>query len=202
VDPAASPSTGLNPAAPNADPMDPMALICAFYPPGTEGHKTLVQHSRCVAEKALAAAGTVRHLNPDLLFIEEAALLHDIGIFLTNSPELGCRGLHPYICHGYLGRELLDKKGFPRHALVCERHVGVGISPADITRQGLPLPNRDMRPVTLEEQIVCYADKFFSKDNADPEIEKPVADILKMLAAFGPVQSARFESWAKMFGDL
>ena len=91
-------------------------------------------------------------------------MLHDIGIFMTRTPELGCHGKHPYICHGILGSDLLKKEGQPELALVCERHVGVGISKADIHRHRLQLPKRDMIPVSIEEQIVCYADKFFSKN--------------------------------------
>ena len=61
-------------------------------------------------------------------------MLHDIGIFLTHAPQIGCHGDKPYICHGYLGRELLEKEGFPRHAIVCETHVGVGLTIADIEK--------------------------------------------------------------------
>jgi len=178
-----------------------MSLIGTWYRPGSRVIDILVRHSRCVAEKAVAVARAVPHLDPDLIFIQEAAILHDIGIFLTHSPKLGCYGRHPYICHGYLGRELLERNGYPRHALVCERHVGVGLSAGDITREKLPLPIRDMRPVTIEEQIVCYADKFFSKDSSDPEKEKPLKDIQKMLASYGPRQAAQFESWITLFGD-
>ena len=90
-------------------------------------------------------------------------MLHDIGIFMTNAPQLGCYGDKPYICHGYLGRELLEKEGFPKHAIVCETHIGVGLTIADIEKNNFPLPRRDMTPKTLEEQIVCFADNFFRK---------------------------------------
>ncbi|MEZ4602993.1 MAG: hypothetical protein R2861_06175 [Desulfobacterales bacterium] len=33
----------------------------------------------------------------------------------------------------------------------------------EIQTHHLPLPLRSMVPVTLEEEIICYADKFFSK---------------------------------------
>lgn len=57
----------------------------------------------------------------------------------------------------------MRKEGFPRHALVCERHTGAGISLQSIIDQQLPVPHRDMVPVSLEEQVICFADKFFSK---------------------------------------
>jgi len=83
--------------------------------------------------------------------------------------------------------------------LRCERHVGVGITPEDIDRQGLPLPRRDMRPVSIEEQIICYADKFFSKNGTTPDQEKTVEEITDKLETYGPDKTARFKSWAAMF---
>ncbi len=180
--------------------MDPLYIIEEFYEPGSDVYKILVRHSRCVAEKALAVAKKASAMNPDLDFIREAAMLHDIGIFMTRSRSLGCSGHRPYVSHGYLGRELLEKKGLMRHALVCERHVGVGITPEDIDSQGLPLPRRDMRPITIEEQIICYADKFYSKNGTAPDREKTVDEIIGNLGTYGPDKITRFLSWASMFG--
>lgn len=179
--------------------MDPLQIIQCHYSPGSRAYDILIRHSRLVADKALAVAARVGHLKPDLAFIEQAALLHDIGICLTHSPSLDCFGDEPYIRHGILGRELLEAFNLPRHARVCERHVGVGITPADIDRQRLPLPRRDMRPVTVEEQIICYADKFFSKDGDCPDKARTVTDVVRMLDAYGPDQSARFTSWVRLF---
>jgi uncharacterized protein len=53
-------------------------------------------------------------MNLDERFIQEAALLHDIGIFLTNAPKIHCFGDYPYICHGYLGAEILRKEGLDK----------------------------------------------------------------------------------------
>ncbi len=160
----------------------------------------MMRHGRQVTDKALAAAGKVASLNPDLEFIEQAALLHDIGIFLTDAPMFGCIGDKPYLCHGFLGRELLQQKGLPRHALVCERHVGTGISAEEIIRAGLPLPHRDMLPITLEEEIVCYADKFFSKSSNGNGNEKPLAKILKGLSFYGEDKAEKFMAWHSKFG--
>ncbi|MCU0538821.1 MAG: HD domain-containing protein [Desulfobacterales bacterium] len=180
--------------------MDPVAIIERFYPPGSLSHRILLEHGRLVAQKALAAAARVPHLNPDLAFVEAAAMLHDIGIFLTHSPGLGCAGKEPYIRHGILGRSLLDEIGLPRHGLVCERHVGVGISREDIRRHRLPLPARDMLPLSIEEQIICFADKFFSKDgNGLPSREKSVARILESLRPHGGDKVERFQQWAALF---
>jgi uncharacterized protein len=180
--------------------MDPIEIISEFYTPGSGAFDMLVRHGRQVAEKALAAAGRMRHLNPDLAFIEEAALLHDIGIFLTRAPGLGCSGDKPYLCHGVIGGELLEKKGLPHHALVCERHVGTGISADDIRKAGLLLPLRDMLPLTLEEQLICYADKFFSKSTNGNGKEKPLDKILRGLSKHGEDKAEKFMEWHLKFG--
>jgi len=175
-------------------------IIEKFYNPRSKAYEILLRHGELVANKAMDTAGKVAHLNPDLHFIEEAAMLHDVGIFLTKSLALGCTGSQPYVCHGYLGRELLEETGLARHALVCERHLGVGISVEDIRQQNLPLPERDMLPVSIEEQIVCFADKFFSKNGTTTATEHSVDDILRNLEPYGEDKVAKFKSWMDFFG--
>lgn len=179
--------------------MDPVEIISQYYTPGSKLFDIVLNHGKQVANKALNAAENVSHLNCDKKFIQEAAMLHDIGIFLTAWPKLGCHGNHPYICHGYLGRELLEKNQMPRHALVCERHVGLGITREEIILHKLPLPERNMCPVSIEEQIVCYADKFFSKTGKLNSPEKPVKKILKRLEKYGHNKVLQFQSWVDLF---
>jgi uncharacterized protein len=181
--------------------MGPLAIIKKYYDPQPEAKAFLVEHSRQVARKALEVAMRVRHLGPDVRFVEEAAMLHDIGIFRTDAPPLGCHGGHPYICHGVIGRALLEAEGMPLHALVCERHVGVGLTVEDIRKNNFTcLPERDMTPQTLEEKIVCFADKFFSKVG-DPLAEKPLEEVRSQIEGYGPEKLALFDKWAAMFEE-
>ncbi len=181
--------------------MDPVEVIGRYYPPGSRSHRILVEHGQLVARKALAAAARVPRRQPDLPFLESAAMLHDIGIFLTRSPGLDCWGSEPYIRHGILGREILDALDLPRHGLVCERHVGVGLSAEEIRRNRLPLPERDMLPISIEEQLICYADKFFSKnENGGPPTEKTIGRIVDGLRPYGEDKVERFLKWASLFG--
>ena len=181
--------------------MNPIDILADTYGQRSKAFKILVAHGKQVAEKALIAAGKVSHLEPDLAFIEKAAMLHDIGILHTNSAELGCRGKHPYICHGILGRELLEKVGVSEYGLICERHVGVGISADDVHQFKLPLPARDMLPITIEEQLICYADKFFSKNgsNGRKAKQKSVELIVRGLKRYGADKVKRFQKWVEMF---
>lgn len=96
-----------------------------------------------------------------------------------------------------IGRELLENMGYHRHALVCERHTGSGMTRDEIIASNLPLPHRDMLPVTMEEKLICYADKFFSK--SEPGIEKTIDQIRNELSRFGQGASERFEVLHTMF---
>ncbi len=179
--------------------MNPIDIINRYYDNTSKAYHILVSHGEKVAAKALSIARRVSHLDPDTDFIKEAALLHDIGMFLTRSPSLDCHGDYPYVSHGYLGRELLENEGFKQHALVCERHIGVGITREDIRQQNLPLPDRDMLPISIEEEIICYADKFFSKNGGINGGEKSVHQILETLGPYGQDKVARFKKWMEMF---
>jgi uncharacterized protein len=181
--------------------MDPIKLIQKYYKTDSKAYSLLIPHSKAVTKKALEIAARVPNLKPDLKFIKEAAMLHDIGIFLVNDPELNCFGDMPYVCHGYLGREILEKEGLPRHALVCERHVGTGLTIKDIEKQNIPAPKRDMLPVSIEEKIICFADKFFSKNKKFLQKEKSIEQIRKGLAKFGEDKVETFNDFFKEFGE-
>ena len=140
----------------------PLDLIDIYYPQDSELRNILLIHSKSVADKALTIARYHPELNLDEQFLYEAAMLHDIGIFKTNAPGIDCFGESPYICHGYLGAELVREAGFPKHALVCERHTGAGLSFHDITSHQLPIPHREMLHLSLEELVSCFSDTLFS----------------------------------------
>ena len=136
--------------------MKPLDIIKKYYPESSDAYRILVTHSRSVADKALALARLHPEMNLDLTFIEEAAMLHDIGIFLCNAPDIDCHG-----------------------------------------ERNLPVPHRDMRPVSLEEQLICFADKFFSKTKLTKE--KPADKIKQSLSKYGNETVEQFEHWCKLF---
>ena len=172
-------------------------LIDKYYPEDNELRHILINHSQSVARKALQIVSSRPELHLDAQFVEEAAMLHDLGIFRTDAPGIQCFGSEPYICHGRLGAEILRKEGYERHARVCERHTGAGITCKEIIAQGLPLPHQDFLPETMEEKVICYADKFFSKTHLDRE--KSIEKAEKSLAKFGEDGVMRFREWERMF---
>ena len=202
--------------------MDYQAIIDKYYPVsggggsapcpiGAEDYKLrelLLRHSRQVADRCLLICDRHPELRMDREFVEEAAMLHDIGIRWCNAPGIYCHGADPYICHGLIGGRILRREGWERHARVCERHTGTGLSIEQITRQGLPLPltidesGADSRrspyePEALEEQLVCYADKFYSKSN--PNRILTVVEAAESLERFGHAGVLRFLGWAEKF---
>ena len=183
--------------------LDCLSIIQRYYTPGNDDYRVLVLHSRQVADLAIALGQRLidRHEPLDIEFVEEAAMLHDIGMCRTNAPGIYCYGTEPYILHGILGRKMLDRMGLYRHGRVCERHTGSGITAAEIISQHLPIdPPRDLLPESLEEKLVCYADKFFSKSRLD-EPRKTLDRARKSLAKFGGETLERFEALVALFGD-
>ena len=177
--------------------MDIQEIIEKYYTKRTKLYDIYMSHAIDVTNKALTIARKHPELAIDVKFLEEAAMLHDIGIFMTHAPHIYCKGEYRYICHGYLGSDLLRSEGFPKHALVCERHTGTGLSLGIILKRKLPIPHRDMRPQSLEEKIICFADKFFSKSK--PGKEKSVKKIRKRLGKHGKHQIEQFDEWCEMF---
>ena len=178
--------------------LDTTKIIKKYYQESSPLYKTLTVHSHQVCNKALEIAHRHPELRLDKRFIAEAALLHDIGIFLCHAPKIHCFGTAQYIEHGYLGADILRKEGLPRHALVAERHTGTGITLEQIVQNSLPLPHRLMEPESLEEQVVSYADKFYSKSKLD--IEHSIEEIRTELLKYGQDRAAKFDEWHTAFG--
>ena len=188
--------------------MDYSKIINHFYPEDNELRRLLLVHSRAVADKALSICDRHPELNLDRDFVEIAAMLHDIGIMKCDAPGIFCHGTEPYIRHGIMGAEmlrLLEPSGaLEPFARVCQRHTGAGITRQEVLDQRLPMPlpedeSEPYMPETLEEQVVCYADKFFSKTKLNRE--KTVEEVARSLKKFGEGRVSRFLQWAQKFEE-
>ncbi len=80
--------------------MDYQKIIDKYYPEDNELKRLLIRHSHDVAHRALLIADRNPQIALDKAFVEEAAMLHDIGIFTTDAPGIHCHGKDPYIRHG------------------------------------------------------------------------------------------------------
>lgn len=160
-------------------------IIDKYYPEGTPLRDIYLRHARSVAD--LAEELRSRYM-PDLDpgQVRAAAMMHDIGIFLTSAPAIHCNGSEPYILHGPLGADLLRREGAPEWmAAVAERHTGVGIG--------------DLVPRTPLEKLVCYADKFYSKSGSMQR--KSLAEVERSIARFGPDNLDAFRRLHALFSN-
>lgn len=197
--------------------MNYLDIIHHFYPEDTPLRRLLLLHSECVRNKALALleGSSFRDQQPsttlNLDLIIAGSMLHDIGICATHAPGILCEGTEPYICHGTIGARMLrqlvvegpflaeDAAMLEACARICERHTGAGLTRQDILSQGLPIePAVDLLPETLEEQLVCLADKFFSK-SGDPRKEKSLEHVRRSMMKFGADSLARFDALCSTF---
>ncbi len=147
-------------------------------------------HSMCVFKKAVSLARASRYADAiDYRFLREASMLHDYGIIGVDAAGIYCFGSAPYIAHGVIGAQYLrqiDKVKYARHARVCERHIGAGLTAEEIEQGELPLPHRDYLPETFEEKLITYADGYFSKNPKYLRQEKPWEHVLGCMEKFGP----------------
>lgn len=172
-------------------------IIDKFYPVGSRRRDIYIKHCRQVADKALDIAHS-KGLELSDEEIETGAMLHDIGIFLTDAPGIDCHGNLPYLCHGIAGAELLRNEGFDeKYARIAERHTGAGITADEVEASGLPIPVKDYLPETLLEKLICYADKFYSKSGTMEE--KPLERVVISMSKFTPATLQRFKLLHQQF---
>ena len=118
----------------------------------------IVRHCQAVAmgAKIIAEGLTGRGRTVDMKSVIAGALLHDVGRSRTQT-----------VRHGVEGAEILENEGVDAKGVESvRRHVGPGISTEEAKRLGLP--DFDYVPRTLEERIVCFADKMVDAEKVRP----------------------------------
>ncbi|HIP24938.1 MAG TPA: TIGR00295 family protein [Archaeoglobus profundus] len=114
------------------------------------------RHCIKVAEVALKIAEKIKERghNIDLELVKKGALLHDIGRAITHDP----------FKHFIMSGDILRKEGFDNKIVkIVERHFSAGVTKDEAVKLRLPVIDNFM-PETLEEKIVCYADKIVKGD--------------------------------------
>ena len=168
------------------------------YAPGREALERVWTHCVIVcgiAEQIMerAAPGVDRDL------VRAGCLLHDIGVYRLYD-EAGRIDFGQYVRHGVLGHEVLREEGFPEEICrFCSCHTGMGLTRADIERQGLPVPPGEYVAESGEERLVMYADKFHSKTTPPAFVS---ADTYAVhVRRFGADKSALFAAMRERFGE-
>ncbi len=185
-----------------AEKINPLKIIESYYPEDTPLRRLLLKHSIQVRGKALALLAA-SGIPADREIVSAGAMLHDIGICRCHAPGILCEGKADYIAHGILGAVMLREYGaahgidLEAFARICERHTGSGLTAGDVREQKLPIPERDYLPETIEEKVICLADKFFSKSGSMQE--KSPEKVRCSMQKFGPESAARFEDLCSIF---
>lgn len=180
--------------------VDYFRLINKYISPYSPAYNIYVVHVTMVTSKALTIAKKLRLHADQLRFIEEACMLHDIGIVHVKAKDIFCNGEMPYIYHIIEGRKILESEGLPLHARIAENHIGVGgLTKEEIIRNKIPLPHRDMLCETIEEKIISYADLWFSKNPRRIFYEKSLKQVREKVKGYGKRQEKLFKEWYEVF---
>lgn len=99
--------------------------------------------------------------------------------------------------HGFIGHQILKKEGFSES--ICRfafTHTATGLTKEDIEREKMDIEIKDYIPVTLEEEILCFADKFHTKYPSFNTFEEQT----QRLEKFDPNRRIKMEIFKKKFG--
>ena len=111
------------------------------------------RHCFAVADAAEGVGSALEpHRTIDLGFLWPAALLHDIGRYVTHDP----------IRHGVAGYDLLMRLGCGPEAHVCASHILFGLEACEAALFGLPA--RAFIPRAIEERIIPLIDFLIEYD--------------------------------------
>jgi uncharacterized protein len=171
----------------------------ASFAKAPDVHKLVYEHCQVVSEIALWCAENA-HESVDKELLQAAALLHDIASypFFDENGHSDGKGFYPL--HGILGAKILLDEGFdPRIAQIVETHLLLGISEAEIRNsvgRAWALPTHDYTPQSVEAELLCYADRFHSKNPVFNAFE-PFLDGLRQRM---PDQAKKLEAMAERFG--
>lgn len=125
----------------------------------------VIKHCLAVTTLALEIAVKLqaRGIQIDLALVEAGGILHDLG-----------RAKSHEVNHGLVGAQMAKSLGLPQPIVdIIKRHVGAGITEEEA--EWLEWPQGNYVPTTLEEKVVCYADKRIDHDKVtsiEDEIHK------------------------------
>lgn len=158
-------------------------------------------HSLIISEIAIQICNSLETkygIRSNLELAQIGSLVHDIGVYQCYDDEMYPDKNAPmYISHGLLGEKILRGEGYSIEiARFASCHTGTGLTIEDIEKDNLPYPKKDFIAITLEEEIVMYADKFHSKYPCFSTFEKQ----RELLSKFNPIKGIKMDLFKQKFG--
>ena len=153
-------------------------------------------HCQIVVEIALWCVDQ-NNLDVDKELLVAACLLHDIGTYAIFDAKGLDDNEHNYKQHAVFGAALALEEGFDiRVADAIRTHLLMGLSQKEIVDSGFGMPQKDYFPATIEARLLCYADRFHSKQPTFNAYEPFLAKLSKVL----PEQAEKLRQSAEEFG--
>lgn len=156
--------------------------------------RRVIKHCKTVTALAIkiAIACKEKGQKVNTQLVEIGALLHDIGRSETHA-----------VNHGVVGASIARELDLPDSVVaIIEHHVGGGIDIDEARQMGWPISS--YLPQTLEEKIVCYADKLIEGNRRVPikhTIEKLSKELGRTHRSLGRIEKLH-EEFSSLIGDL
>ena len=156
--------------------------------------RRVIEHCKTVASLAVQIAEVCKEkgLDVDVQLVEIGAILHDIGRSKTHSVD-----------HVIAGARIARELGLPSSVVsIIERHAGGGVDIDEAKRLGWTI--KSYLPQTLEEKIVCYADKLV-EGKRRVKIERTISKFSKELGKTHPSLgriAKLHEEFSSLIGDF
>lgn len=158
-------------------------------------------HSLIVRDIAMQLGNKLieKNIKIDLKLVEIGILIHDIGCYDCDCYKFIKKKVKPYVQHGIIGTKILKNEGFNEEIYrIASLHLGVGITKENIIQNNLSLEIKDFLPITLEEELVAYADNFHSKNG--PKFMS-FEEAKEKLNGLWPESIITLERFKKKFGE-
>jgi len=142
------------------------------YASSDRAFELVYTHCEIVCRIALDTAKR-NNLSVDIEILKTAAMLHDIGTYALYIDELDTFQKAGYMQHALLGAALLQEEGLPDSVTsAVKTHILMGLSAEEVKkhRDGRH-PYIDLTAKSIEAELLCYADRFHSKDPVFHDID-------------------------------
>ena len=178
--------------------IDTLAIIHRYYPEGSDIERVLRQHAEDVTGLALELVDAHPRWGSTASSSRRRRCSTISGSIRPVRPRSSAQAKLPTSYTATSEPSYLRSLGLPRHAWVAERHTGSGLTAEEIAARAIPLPPGIYTPQCPEEELICYADKFYSKTKLGQR--KALERVRSGFSKHGEAALARFDALHQKYG--